>query len=164
MTVLSTIAKLVHDTAFSILIANAAVLALTSIRNAHVSDRARANVDEAFHKLHKSALSVEQSNKRVAELREQNVHFLDRYRITSNAFIFLTLALILFVGEAALSAEKNGPILGDIGMAAAGLLAAAAIVCLILGLVGLLREFWRGSTTLISNNSALDNFKIIEHE
>lgn len=83
------LASALQNASTPLLLAAGALLALTSVRNAHLSDRARQNVDECLHKLPKSALSAKARRARYEnipipkqEVRSQIFHQQRRFRVS----------------------------------------------------------------------------------
>src|ERR1043165_4217599 len=104
-------AEMAHAVAFPILIANATLLALTSLRNQHVSERARANVLEAIHNLPTAKLPPSLVEKRLHDLKHQNEQFIHRYGITRWSFLCLVFTLCGFAAMEVLvaGAKLLGP-------------------------------------------------------
>ena len=91
------LAALINADTTPILIATGAILTLISLRNAHLSERARGCINERLYSLPSCKHLLPQSKQdRDASLKDKSKLFRDRYEKTSRAFIYATLSFVLF--------------------------------------------------------------------
>jgi len=158
------LADYLYPATTSILIANGALLAMISVRNAHLSDRARANVREALVDLDSLSRRNEESSsafsarrrqllkERLNSLKRQNERFIQRYKMTSVAFVAFSTAIILFAMTNLFSAQ-HAPVSAH---RYAGLCGLMALIASAFGIALMMFEFITGPTTLRMNNEMLD--------
>ena len=146
--------QVLHASVSAILLANGGLLALTSLRNGHLSDRARGNVDEALYKLPNTTI-LTQPHKvaRINVLINQNKAFMFRYRITSLAFVFAILSFLFFGPPATIGYNARHPAVVYI----CGISGIAAISFFGIALLLLIVEFLQGNRTLKNNNKVLSD-------
>lgn len=107
-----------------LIVAAVTMLAMISLRNGHLAERARGNVDEALYKLPTSELSSALRARRFEQLKAQGAMFEKRYRRGSTAFLIMSLALVALVAAATANAAGRSlaivdcaPLLGSVGAA-----------------------------------------------
>ena len=137
------------------------LLTVASPRNIHLSDRSRANVDEALYKvLPSTVMNAQDKRRRLASLRYQTRLFDKRYRRMSGAFAFLTVSTVGYIlatvlGLKAQCLQHWSCSAGDYLMTEwSGFLSLVSLAPLLYALAQLFMEFYQGPRTLRNNSSA----------
>lgn len=153
-------ARMVSNVAVPILVGNATLLGLVSLRNQHVSDRARTNVLEAIYQFPTSKLPRDLKERRLNDLKLQNKRFIRRYRITSASFLCLAFTLCCFAAACVFAFHDGGA--KPATLLFAGWCALFGSVSGVVGFLLLVYEFLRGERTLRSNNLTIESLSISE--
>jgi hypothetical protein len=151
-------ARMVSNVAVPILLGNATLLGLVSLRNQHVSDRARANVLEAIYSFPTAKLPHHLRERRIKDLQLQNKLFIRRYQVSSAAFLCLLFTLCFFATTCVLSFQGGDGKPSTFFLA--GCFALAGSILGIIGFLLLVYEFARGAHTLKSNNETLESLSV----
>jgi hypothetical protein len=156
----------------AILLASGALLAMISLRNGHLSERARDNVTECRYELYRFEREIqnelekdledrlefeevaEQLRVRRASLEQQIDKFVHRYKSTSSAFIFLAIALACFAVTGTLSRRDvlDGQFQPAVQPELGGALGLVGSLFSLFSLYIMCREFLIGPETLRDNS------------
>lgn len=141
----------VKQYATPILVANATVLVMVSVRSWQMADRARDNVDEYLYKVSHLTVSENDITDRKYCLIEQNRSFLIRYKMVSFSFIMLFMAMMFFGASIF--------VFGD-SIQLSLISSVCAYIALALAFLGsgimFIESYFFGYYTLSQNNRALD--------
>jgi hypothetical protein len=140
----------------------AVLLTVTSPRNIHLSDRSRANIDEALYRLAQAdGLTPENRQTRLASLEDQTEQFNSRYFRMSIAFMSLVISAAGYVIAAVFgyhvicsTASPCSP--GDnLATELNGGLCWLSLIPFVIALALLAVEFYQGPNTLKDNSKSL---------
>jgi hypothetical protein len=151
--ILTTIGQLTSKNSTALLVFTVALLALISLRNGHIAERARQNVRESLYDLWGNpTLCDRQKRKRQKSLLDQNKRFISRYWNSSKAFLSLAAALFSVLIATVVGSADNTHSKRQI---AAGVFGLLYFACLVIGLAHLVEEFRAGRKTLEMNDEAM---------
>jgi hypothetical protein len=158
--IINSLGSAISEATFTLILATGTLLAMISLRNGHVAERARNNVAESISLAMAKNDDVGVSDflsikrQRLESIKSQNVLFIDRYKNTSRAFMWTAIGFTLCPITYCLfklSQKAAGPL-----QTICGIMGCVEIILIGVGLWKMRREFSAGPITLEENNKILE--------